>query len=331
MCSPICDRVDFRTLSLKTLPLKKSKHHYLMLAHLGNNNWSHSSRMGLSIAQIFRHSNILCMTWSQRTRPPHLMICIRWSSKVQTRKRIFKTDQKFLRCLVAAYASGRTVSLDNVLNHELLPVPISLTEMNGSLRTGNKVMLCEILTIDIACPATIDLEGQPSCLVIDGQARIMAIGKPASAKTCDDLADVFTVSVLQCGRSYAGMDVVFDRCREESIKARTRTQRTKTSRPIRRIVEGRHVPFPKSSANFIALPENKADLLRFLSEELLAAAPNDKVIVVAGSFEDECEVRSSQDCVDLHELLTRRRTHTLFCIYCIVLMNILLYVLETLM
>ena len=192
-------------------------------------------------------------------------------------------------------------------------------------------MLCEILTIDIACPATIDLEGQPSCLVIDGQARIMAIGKPASAKTCDDLADVFTVSVLQCGRSYAGMDVVFDRYREESIKARTRTQRTKTSRPIRRIVEGRRVPFPKSSANFIALPENKADLLRFLSEELLAAAPNDKVIVVAGSFEDECEVRSSQDCVDLHELLTRRRTHTLFCMYCIVLMNILLYVLETLM
>lgn len=177
---------------------------------------------------------------------------------------VLKTDQKFLQCLVAAYASGRTVSLDNVLNHELLPVPISLTEMNGSLRTGNKVMLCEILTIDIACPATIDLEGQPSCLVIDGQARIMAIGKPASAKTCDDLADVFTVSVLQ--------SVVFDRYREESIKARTRTQRTKTSCPIRRIVEGRRVPFPKSSANFIALPENKADLLRFLSEELLAAA-----------------------------------------------------------
>ena len=137
---------------------------------------------------------------------------------------VFKTDQKFLQRLVAAYASGCAVSLDNVLNHELLPVPISLTEMNKNLRTGNKAMLCEILTTDIACPATIDLEGQPSCLVIDGQARIMAIGKLASAKAFGDLADVFTASVFQSARSYARIDVVFDRYREESIKAGTRTK-----------------------------------------------------------------------------------------------------------
>ena len=85
-------------------------------------------------------------------------------------------------------------------------------------------MLCEILTTDIACPATIDLEGQPSCLVIDGQARIMAIGKLASAKAFGDLADVFTASVFQSARSYARIDVVFDRYREESIKAGTRTK-----------------------------------------------------------------------------------------------------------
>lgn len=42
---------------------------------------------------------------------------------------VLKTDQKFLQRLVAAYASGRAINLDNVLNHELLPVPISLAEM----------------------------------------------------------------------------------------------------------------------------------------------------------------------------------------------------------
>lgn len=147
-------------------------------------------------------------------------------------------------------------------------------------------MLCDILTTDIQCPGAIDLEGQSSCLVIDGQARIMAIGKPVGAKTFGDVADVFTASVLQSGNPYARIDVVFDRYREESIKSGTRTKRTKTSRPIRRLVEGRSVPLPNSWANFIALPENKADLARFLAEELLAGAPNDKLVVVAGCFED---------------------------------------------
>ena len=119
-------------------------------------------------------------------------------------------------------------------------VPVALAEMNGSLRTGDKSVLAEILTADIACPATIDLHDRSACLVIDGQARVVAIGKPAEANTFGDLGDVFVKSVLHSGALYGRIDVVFDRYREESIKAGTRHHRKlRSTRPIRRVIENR--------------------------------------------------------------------------------------------
>ena len=50
------------------------------------------------------------------------------------------------------------------------------------------------------------------------------------------------------------------------------------------------MPLPNYWSNFLGLPENKADLARFLSEELLAKAPPDKEVVAAGCFADEQEV-----------------------------------------
>ena len=54
--------------------------------------------------------------------------------------------------------------------------------------------------------------------------------------------------------------------------------------------------------NFSALPENKADLARILSEQLITKTPPDREIVVAGGFADELEVHSSQISTDLSDL-----------------------------
>lgn len=91
---------------------------------------------------------------------------------------------------------------------------------------------------------------------------------------------------------------MFDRHEESSIKAGTRERRTRTTRPIRRVIGNRNVPVPNSWSNFLALPENKADLARFLSEHLIANPPQDKVIVVAGGFTDGKEAQSSNQVVD---------------------------------
>ena len=116
------------------------------------------------------------------------------------------------------------------------------------------------------------------------------MGKPDNATTFGDLADTFVRAVLKAGANYQRIDVVFDRYRKETIKGTTRTRRTKTAQPIRRLVEDRDVPLPKSWMNFLSLAENKADLANFLSEELIIQAPDGKEIVVGGGFREEHEV-----------------------------------------
>ncbi|PIK40694.1 hypothetical protein BSL78_22449 [Apostichopus japonicus] len=82
----------------------------------------------------------------------------------------------------------------------------------------------------------------------------------------------------------------------------TRQRRSKTIRPIRRVIEGRDVPLPSSWSNFISSPDNKSDLARFLSEQLLENAPPDKEVVVAGGFENEQEVKSSHTATNIMPL-----------------------------
>ena len=125
---------------------------------------------------------------------------------------------------------------------------------------------------------------------------------PDAAVTFGDLADTYVKTVLKAGSEYHRIDVVFDRYRDETIKGTTRTRRSKTARPIRRLVEVRDVPLLKNWANFLSLADNKADLAHFLSEELCSQTPVGKEIVVAGGFRDELEVKSSTGATDLGPL-----------------------------
>ena len=69
-------------------------------------------------------------------------------SKEKDKRVVMKADRNILLCLITAYESGRPVDLANILK----PVPTSLAEMDGTIRTGNKSILAEILTTNIACP-----------------------------------------------------------------------------------------------------------------------------------------------------------------------------------
>jgi len=107
-------------------------------------------------------------------------------------------------------------------------------------------------------------------------------------------------AVLTTGRDR--IDVTFDRYRKMSIKCTTRRKRTKGITPIRRVIQDGSVPLPKSWSNFLALDENKADLARFLSNELIAHSPDNKIIVVAGGFTEENTVKCSRLDVDITAL-----------------------------
>ncbi len=92
--------------------------------------------------------------------------------------------------------------------------------MNGTLRTGNKSELANVVTEYIDCPETIQLHATSSFLIIDGQA----LGKLDAAVAFGDLADTYVKTVLKAGSGYHRIDVVFDRYRDETIKGTTRTR-----------------------------------------------------------------------------------------------------------
>ncbi len=156
-------------------------------------------------------------------------------TRSKDQKQVTKADRSVLQRLITAFEAGRPVNMPQILQHELMPVPLSIAELNGTLRTGNKSVLADLITEGIDCPETIELHDNSSCLIIDGQALVVAIGRPTTATNFGDLADVFVKSVLQTGSKYQRIDIVFDRYRNMSIKSSTRARRTKAAQPIRRI------------------------------------------------------------------------------------------------
>ena len=221
-----------------------------------------------------------------------------------SKEKTIKADRKILQRLITAYEAGRSVNLAEILCHELLPVPLALSEMNWNLRTGSKAILSQVLAADVQCPSAIEESslGVDAMLIIDGQALVVAIGKPHGASTFGDLADVFIQNVLHSGESFSRIDVLFDRYYDVSIKAGARKKRSQGSRPIRRLIENRDVPLPSRWDNFLAHPDNKADLARFLSQQLILSSPSNKIVVVAGGFSDEEMVESSTPVVQTEKL-----------------------------
>ena len=90
-----------------------------------------------------------------------------------------KADRTILQRLVTVFQAGRKVDLHHVLQHELMNIPISIANCDGSLRNGSKAILADVITRDGVCPAEVKVGQSNSCLIIDGQAVL--VGKPAGA------------------------------------------------------------------------------------------------------------------------------------------------------
>ena len=85
----------------------------------------------------------------------------------------------------------------------------------------------DVLT-KVTCPAEL-IPGRNSCLLIDGQALVVALGKPEGASNFRELGEIFVKLVNHAGNSFDRVDVVFDRYRETSIKSGTRKKRSRVS------------------------------------------------------------------------------------------------------
>ena len=152
-------------------------------------------------------------------------------TKTKGTQKVIKVDRNILQRLITAYKAKRPVNLEKILQHELMPVPVSLASTDGSLHSANKSILADVLTKALVTPPSVILPGTTG-LVIDGQALVMAIGKPHDVTTFGGYADMFVKSVMNMGASFNRIDVTFDHYQQHSIKDGTRKKRTKGSRPI---------------------------------------------------------------------------------------------------
>jgi hypothetical protein len=82
-----------------------------------------------------------------KNNPPTMasLYKINTSSNPSEKGKIVKADRNTLHRIVTAFKAGREVNMSEILKHELMPVPIAIAETNGSLRSGNKLLLLDIL------------------------------------------------------------------------------------------------------------------------------------------------------------------------------------------
>ena len=129
-----------------------------------------------------------------------------------------KADRDTLQRIITAYDAGRrvTVDLPQILSHELMAVPLAIFDASSQLRTGNKSVLMELLSSGTERPRVTPIAGR-STLVVDGQALVMALGRPSDCNTFDDLGDKFVKAVLASGKDFYRIDATFDRYREGNV------------------------------------------------------------------------------------------------------------------
>ena len=77
-----------------------------------------------------------------------------------------------------------------------MTIPFSLATTDGSLHFTNKSVLANILTQQVETSANVAVD-EGSCLLIDGQALLMALGKPPGIMTFGDFANIFTETVFK--------------------------------------------------------------------------------------------------------------------------------------
>ena len=110
------------------------------------------------------------------------------------------------------------MDLPTTLKHELILIPPALAEANGNLHSGSRGILFQVLKHEVPCPHCLDTPDLgESATLVDGQALVFATGMPQHAANFGDLADTFIRSLLQAGRAFKHINIVFERYNETSI------------------------------------------------------------------------------------------------------------------
>jgi len=135
--------------------------------------------------------------------------------------KVYDTSLIYSR-IIGLQASGRKLSLDDVLKYELSPVPMALFDSSGDMRVAKaKSTLKRQLQVE----ATMRHVSKNSSVIIDISAMLWVISWPTNGKVQDYVDTV--VSWVLGKLKESDLWLIFDRYMEYSIKDNTRNTRQK--------------------------------------------------------------------------------------------------------
>ena len=113
----------------------------------------------------------------------------------QNEQKVIKADRRLLQRLL----TGRQIKMNEILQHELSSLPLSLARMNGDMNSISKSDMINILMGDIEVQHSIPAQddSHKTCIIIDRHALIQAQGKPHNCKTFQDYAGIFFKAVTK--------------------------------------------------------------------------------------------------------------------------------------
>ena len=125
---------------------------------------------------------------------------------------VVKANRDLLRRVVVALESGREVDVDAIMQRELLPIPLSIATLDGTLRQATAKSDPSSILKENACQSEPPVNQNKTCTIIDGMAAVQSLANASGANTFGEWCDNFTAYITshfssKCTR----VDVVFDR------------------------------------------------------------------------------------------------------------------------
>lgn len=200
-------------------------------------------------------------------------------------------DSEVLFRRLLAVSKQRDVSLEQVLTHELAPVPPSLFNDDGTMRKTSKAELAKKLESNCEEYQILpDSELHDTAYIIDGIALLQALDE-TRFETFDDLAlSVLrkTQTLLNGNMGVISVTLIFDIYYCASIKQMERQRRVGDETTPNYVINGsRKVP---NYRKFMKNTTNKAALVEFLCIFITLRAPHllleHQSITLAGGFQD---------------------------------------------
>lgn len=127
-------------------------------------------------------------------------------------KNVAKHGINVLQRLVMAFESGRSIDLENILSRELQRIPLSVSDVNGELRSGDDSNFILMLTKTVESPDVIDIGNEQSHLIIDAERVISSVTKRlGNATSFGDLFALFLEKITTLSKTYKRIDLIFNR------------------------------------------------------------------------------------------------------------------------